>query len=207
MKCDQKYIEYMHDYLDEDLTFEHEKELREHLSQCSECQQHFHELKKAIALVQSTSHIQAPFDFTVKVMQKLPQEKKVVQVKRWLRVHPLFTAAAVFFVLMYGSLLTMWSEDQELAVSKQPNLRIEGNTVIVPEGTTIQGDLVVKNGDLKITGEVRGNVTIINGERYLASAGSVTGEINEIDQMFEWIWYHIKKGVKESLSLFDSSTD
>jgi anti-sigma factor RsiW len=207
MKCDQKFIEYMHDYLDEDLASEHEKELREHLIQCSECQQHFHELKKAIALVQSTSHMQAPLDFTASVMQNLPQEKKLVQVKRWLRVHPLFTAAAVFFVLMFGSLFTMWSEDQELAVSKQPNLRIEKNTVIVPEGTIIQGDLVVKNGNVQIEGEVRGNVTVINGERYLASAGSVTGEINEIDQMFEWIWYHIKKGMKESLSLFDSSTD
>ncbi len=207
MKCDPKYIEYMHNYLDEDLTSEQEKELRIHLQQCSDCQKHFHEIKKAIALVQSTSHIQAPVDFTAKVMQRLPQEKKAVQVKRWFKVHPLLTAAAVFFILMFGSIATMWSEDQQLAVSTQSNLRIEENTVIVPEGTIVEGDLVVRNGDIKIEGEVRGDLTLINGNKYLASAGNVTGEIYEIDQIFEWVWYHMKKSVKETLTLLNNSDD
>jgi anti-sigma factor RsiW len=205
MNCNSKYVEYMHDYLDEDLSKDHEKELREHLTDCQDCQQHFHELKKTLALVQSTSHIQAPSSFTEKLMDRLPQEKKMVKVKRWLKVHPLFTAAAVFSFLMLGSLFTMWSGDQELVVSKHPNLRIEENTVIVPKGTVIDGDLVVKNGDVKIEGEIRGNVTVINGDQYLASAGTVTGKVEEIDQMFEWIWHHIKKGVKETVSVFSSS--
>lgn len=197
MNCDQKYIEYMHDYLDKDLKAEHERELRDHLLLCSDCQLHFHELKKTIALVQSTSHIQAPANFTANVMQRLPQEKKMVQVKRWMRIHPLVTAAAVFFILMIGSVYQMWNTDHELAVSKQPNIRIEENTVIVPEGKVVEGDLIVRNGDLRIEGEVKGNVTIINGEQYLASAGSVTGNIEEIDQMFEWILYQLKQGMKE----------
>jgi anti-sigma factor RsiW len=192
----------MHDYLDEDLSSEHEKELRNHLLHCSECQQHFHELKKTIALVQSTSHIQAPADFTAKVVQQLPQEKKMVRVKRWMRVHPLVTAAALFFVLMLGSMVSMWNEDQDLAVSKQPNIRVEGNTVIVPEGKVVEGDLIVRNGDIKIEGEVKGNVTVINGNQYLASAGNVTGEIEEIDQIFEWILYQMKKGVRETAEFF-----
>ncbi|MFZ3590287.1 anti-sigma factor family protein [Bacillus sp. DJP31] len=205
MKCDPKYIEYMHNFLDEDLILDQEKELRTHLQHCSDCQKHFHELKKTIALVQSTSHIHSPFDFTAKVMQRLPQEKKVVKVKRWLKIHPLLTAAAVFFILMLGSITTMWNEDQQLAVSKQSNLLIEENTVIVPEGTIVDGDLVVRNGDIKIEGEVRGDLTLINGDKYLASAGAVTGEIHEIDQMFEWIWYHLKKGIKETVSFFNTS--
>jgi anti-sigma factor RsiW len=203
MKCDTRFIEYMHDYLDGDLTTEHEKVLRDHLLHCSECQQHFHELKKTIALVQSTSHIQAPEDFTAKVMQRLPEEKKMVRVKRWMKVHPLITAAAVFFVLMFGSIFSVWNEDQDLEVSKQPNIRVEGHTVIVPEGEIVEGDLIVRNGDIKIEGEVKGNVTVINGNQYLASAGNVTGEIEEIDQMFEWILYQIKKGVKETTEFFN----
>lgn len=207
MKCEPKYIEYMHDYLDEDLIAEHERELRDHLVQCSDCQQHFHELKKTIALVQSTSHIQAPSDFTAKVMQSLPQEKKIVQVKRWMRIHPLVTAAAVFVVLMFGGMYQMWNEDHELAVSKQPNIRIEDNTVIVPEGKVVEGDLLVRNGDIRIEGEVQGNVTVINGKQYLASAGNVTGEIKEIDQMFEWMWFHIKQGMKDTTEFFKGSSD
>jgi anti-sigma factor RsiW len=197
----------MHDYLDEDITTDNEIELRDHLYHCSECQKHFHELKKAIALVQSTSHIHAPTDFTSKVMAKLPQEKKTVRVKRWMSVHPLVTAAAVFFVLMTGSIFSNWTEDQKLAVSKQENIRIEDNTVIVPAGKIVEGDLVVRNGDLKIEGEVRGNVTVINGSQYLASAGSVSGDIEEIDQMFEWMWFHIKQGVKDALSFIDRSKE
>ncbi|WP_456277035.1 zf-HC2 domain-containing protein [Bacillus sp. AK128] len=205
MKCDTKYVEYMHDFLDEDLTREHEQELRDHLSSCQVCTQHFHELKKALALVQSTSHIQAPSDFTEKIMARLPQEKKAVKVKRWLKVHPLFTAAAVFLILMVGSLFSMWNGGQELVVSKHPNIRIEENTVIVPKGTVIEGDLVVKNGDIKIEGEIKGNVTVINGTKYLASAGNVTGEVKEIDQMFEWVWHHIKMGTKKTFSVFTNS--
>ncbi|WP_246945415.1 zf-HC2 domain-containing protein [Bacillus pinisoli] len=205
MKCDSKYIDYMHDYLDEDLKKEHEMELRDHLMRCKECQQHFHELKKTLALVQSASHMQAPTNFTERVMASLPQEKKVVKVKRWFKVHPLLTAAAVFFILMLGSVVTTWNGEQDLVVSKHPDLRIEENTVIVPEGTIIDGDILVKNGDLKIEGEIRGNVTVINGNQYLASAGNVTGEIEEIDQMFEYIWHHIKKGFKGITNIFSAS--
>ena len=74
--CPEEIIEYMHDYLDGDLNREKEETLKHHLQECSECQHHFHELKKAIAFVQSTSHISASADFTDKVMAGLPKEKK-----------------------------------------------------------------------------------------------------------------------------------
>ncbi len=207
MECNQKFIEYMHDYLDDDLTSEQEMELRSHLKLCSDCQMHFHELKKSIALVQSPSHLVAPFDFTKNVMKRLPQEKKVVQVKRWLKIHPLFTAAAVFVILMLGSIASIWSDDQELTVSKQANIRIEDNIVIVPSGVIVEGDLIVRNGDLNIEGEVRGDVTVINGKNFLASAGNVTGDIYEINQIFDWIWYNIKTSLKETLTLLNNSDD
>ena len=65
--------------------------------------------------------------------------------------------------------------------------------LLVPEGEVVKGDVTVRNGKLIIEGEVDGNVTVINGERYMASAGKVTGEIEEINEVFEWIWYHIKR--------------
>jgi anti-sigma factor RsiW len=104
---------------------------------------------------------------------------------------------------MIGSVITGWTEDQEFSVSKNPNLVIENNTVIVPEGKKVLGDIVVKNGNLKIEGQVDGNVTVINGEKYLASAGQVTGDIEEINQLFDWLWYHLKNTTKEAVNLFN----
>lgn len=193
----------MHEYLDEEISTEHEKELKQHLQQCPECQKHFHELEKTIALVQGIAHIAAPDDFTQKIMNKLPKEKKKVGVQRWFRHHPLLTAASLFLVLMMGSVLSTWNKEQDLSVSKQPNLIVNNDTVIVPEGEIVKGDVVVRNGSLRIEGEVDGNVTVINGEKYMASAGNVTGEIKEINAIFEWIWYYMKNTAKEVINLFE----
>lgn len=198
----------MHEYLDEEISAENERELREHLQACKDCQTHFHELRKTIALVQSTSHIQAPDNFTANVMAKLPKEKRKVGFQRWVKQHPLFTAASLFIVLMAGSLFSTWDQKHEFSVSKQPNLLVQNDTVIVPKGEVVKGDVVVKNGKLKIEGQVEGNVTVINGEvidgkKYLASAGQVTGEIEEVNAIFDWMWYHIKKTAKEVVKVFD----
>ncbi|MGD6994835.1 zf-HC2 domain-containing protein [Sutcliffiella horikoshii] len=206
-KCPEHIVQYMHEYLDGDLEKEREKELKAHFNNCKECYQQFHELEKAIALVQSTSHISAPNDFTQRVMNSLPKEKKTISWNRWVRSHPMLVAAAIFFILMSGSLFGGWQEEK-FAFTNQPNLVVEDNTVVVPEGKVVEGDVVVKNGNIRVDGEVRGNVTVINGEvidgeNYLASAGQVTGEIEEIDQAFEWIWYTMKDGFKKAVSVFN----
>lgn len=192
MKCSQTYVELMHKYLDEDIVAEEEKQLRNHLNECPNCQIHFQELKKAIAFVQSMTHIQAPLNFTESVMAKLPKEKPTVTYNRWFKDHPMLVAAAVFVLLMTGSIFSTWNSNTQLSVSKQSNLQIQDHTVIVPEGEIVEGDVIVRNGDLKIEGEVHGDVVVINGDKYLASAGSVTGNIEEIDEIFGWMWYNTK---------------
>src|SRR5690606_4002907 len=128
----------------------------------------FYELKKSIALVQSLTHIQAPKNFTNKVMANLPREKKKVGIKRWFNRHPIFVAAAVFTILMTASLFSSWNQGNDFTVTKHESIIIENNTAVVPEGTTIKGDIVVKNGDIRIEGVVEGNVTVVNGQQYLA---------------------------------------
>ncbi|WAA14011.1 anti-sigma factor [Fervidibacillus halotolerans] len=199
----------MHEYLDGDISIEHEKELREHLQTCSACKKQFEELEKTIALVQSTSHIQAPPGFTEKVLKNLPKEKKNVSIKRWFGRHPFLTAAIIFLTLMTTSMVSSWEQkNEQFTVTKHPDIIIENNTAIVPEGVTITGDIVVENGDILIAGKVEGNVTVINGkvieeknggESYLASAGEVTGDIEEIDQVFEWLWFQIKSTMQKIL--------
>jgi anti-sigma factor RsiW len=201
LKCHEDIIEYMHDYLDEDITPENEEVLRSHLQTCSECRDYFNEMKKAVALVQSTSHISVSEGFTDRVMAQLPKEKKQVGAKRWFKQHPLLTAASLFLLLMTGSIFASFNEDQRFAVTKQHNLIVDGERVIVPAGKTVEGDVVVQNGDIFIKGQVNGNVTVINGEKYMAAAGKVTGQIEEIDQAFEWLWYKIKDFGKSIVSI------
>jgi len=191
----------MHDYLDEEIEPKHEKELREHLQTCDNCKQHFYELKKSIALVQSLTNIQAPENFTNKILQNLPREKKKVEIKRWFNRHPIFVAAAVFMILMTASLFSFWNQDDSFSVTKHNDIIIENNTAVVPEGKTIKGDIIVKNGDIRIEGVVEGNVVVINGNQYLASAGEVTGEIEEINQAFDWLWHQIKTTFKNIFNL------
>ena len=85
--------------------------------------------------------------------------------------------------------------------TKQPNLQVEGQTVIVPKGETVKGDIVVKNGDIVVKGEVDGDITVING-KYMASTANVTGQIEEVDEAFEWLWYKIKSSAKSAWTFY-----
>ena len=207
MKCNDEIVDLMHEYLDEEIDPENEMILREHLKGCKECETLFNEFRKTIAVVKGTSKMQAPPDFTAKVMASLPKEKKKVGMQRWLRNHPLIAAASLFLVLMMGSVLSTWNQEREFSVSKQENLVVQNNTVIVPEGEVVKGDVIVRNGELKIEGEVQGDVTVINGEKYLASAGHVTGQIEEVNEVFDWIWYHMKKTAFDVIDIFNESEE
>lgn len=193
MSCNKEIIQLMHQYLDGDISEEKEQELRSHLRSCEACQEHFKELKRTVALITANVDIQPSFDFTNKVMAQLPKEKKRTSIQRWFRVHPLLTAAAIFFILMSSSIFTMWNQDHQLSYPKGMNLVVENDTVIVPEGVVIEDDLEVKNGNIKIEGKVIGDVIIINGDKLKASAGDVAGEIKEVDRVFGWLWYEIKE--------------
>ena len=207
MKCNDEIVDLMHEYLDEEIDPANEMILREHLKGCKECETLFNEFRKTIAVVKGTSKMQAPPDFTAKVMASLPKEKKKVGMQRWLRNHPLIAAASLFLVLMMGSVLSTWNQEQEFSVSKQENLVVQNNTVIVPEGEVVKGDVIVRNGELKIEGEVQGDVTVINGEKYLASDGHVTGQIEEVNEVFDWIWYHMKKTAFDVIDIFNESEE
>ncbi|MGE7919570.1 zf-HC2 domain-containing protein [Viridibacillus sp. NPDC093762] len=197
--CPKHIGEYMHEYLDGDISREHEIELKAHLQSCDNCRQHMQELNSTIAFVKSAAVVSVPLDFKQNVMIRLPKGKSGVGVQRWLRRHPIFVAAAMFCILMSTSLLTGFNDNKEFSVTKQPNLVVDGQTVIVPAGKTVTGDIVVKNGDILVEGSVDGNITVINGQ-YMASTANVTGQIDEINQAFEWLWYKIKNGGKEILS-------
>lgn len=213
MNCNKEAIALMHKYLDGELYKDDERRLRDHLHKCPSCQEHFHELKRTTTLIKNTTPVSAPPRFTANVMANLPKEKKRKNYLRRLQRHPILTAAAIFFILMFSGIFTAWNQDQQVTVSKQENLEIRDHTVIVPEGVTVQGDLVVRNGDLRIHGKVDGDITIINGDIIDETPQGGTneqldrnnlraysGELTEVNQVYEWIWYHTKKTVKDIFS-------
>ncbi len=195
--CPEHIVHYMHAYLDGDINRDEERQLNEHLDKCSACSEIMAGLSETVAFMELAKPVQAPEGFVEGVMQRLPKEKSQVGIRRWLRSHPLLAAAAMFLILMSASVFSSYGNDQQFSVSKQPNLIVEGETVIVPEGEVVRGDVIVKNGKLRVEGEVDGNIIVINGSKYMASTAVVTGTSEEIDRAFDWLWYKIKNTVKD----------
>lgn len=77
---------------------------------------------------------------------------------------------------------------------------IEGNKVTVPEGAVVKGDLTVKNGVTEVYGEIKGNLTVIDGSMNLASTAKIIGQERTINQVLEWLWYKVSSTVNELTS-------
>jgi len=186
----------MHDYLDADIDNFSSKNLFEHIEKCNICYQHFNELKETERRLKLLSHGAFTPDYITKVIEQLPNKQvKAFKLNRWLRNHPSLVAASIFLMFFAVSLFSYAIPGNELKIvaSEYDNLVVAGNEVIVPEGEAIEGDLIVENGSLEIQGEVKGNVTVIDGKLLMANASHVDGDTKQIDQLFEWLWYQIGK--------------
>ena len=197
--CPEKVIHYMHAYLDGDISDDGKRELNEHIDNCPECKELMADLSEPINLIGNAAQLKAPADFVNGVMARLPKEKSQAGIQRWLRSHPILAAAAMFCILMSVSVFSSFGNDQQFSVTKQPDLVVVGENVLVPEGEIVKGDIIVENGKLRVEGEVDGSITIINGSKYMASTAVVTGEIETIDKAFDWLWYKIKKTAQDIL--------
>ncbi|OEG00231.1 hypothetical protein BHF71_05435 [Vulcanibacillus modesticaldus] len=193
MKCHETES-IMHAYLDDDIDGYPYQEFLEHIKTCHKCKKHFEELKITERLLKQLPMVSTPPDFVQKLMQQLPQKESKTRIKRWLVKYPVVVAASIFLLLFSISLVTYMEQDNELKIvtTDQAKLIVKGNEVIVPEGKKIIGDLIIENGNLKINGEVKGNVTVINGDILMANASQVDGHTKQIDRLYEWIWYNLK---------------
>ncbi|MDO3413358.1 zf-HC2 domain-containing protein [Saccharibacillus sp. CPCC 101409] len=202
MDCKQA-VSFMHEYLDGDLPSEQARELQSHFDACPDCRAAFRRLEETEMMIfaanRRPAEISAPDDMTDRIMSFLPQPKKHSPVWSWVQRHPALTAAAAFILIMLGTSIGFWNADTQLVVkgSDLERVQVQGDTVIVPEGTTVSGDLTVQRGKLEIYGDVEGNVTVIDGSAYQASTAHVTGQVKDIHQALDWVWYKLGNFVSE----------
>ncbi|SES37684.1 anti-sigma factor family protein [Salisediminibacterium halotolerans] len=210
MACSKNQLQKIHRYMDEEMNDEEQKMLEEHVSDCGDCAAHLKEMRQTVAIVQSTSHFKAPDDITQNVMNQLPKQPPAKKGKVWLQKHPFMITAATFFLVFIISLASGFSPDaNQIAVQGEGQFYVDesNGVVIVPEGEAIYGDIRIENGDLNVEGEVHGDVTLVNGEHIQASAGGVTGEIEEINAFYERIWHHTKIFISDVFSLSSDTTE
>ncbi len=195
MECKQA-ASLMHDYLDNELPEEQALDLKSHLDRCVSCRTRLKELEQTDMLMFAAVKHSLPSasdDVLNQIMSNLPKKRRQQPWLGWVKRHPALTAAAMFLLVMLFSTLSIWKSDDQLVVkgADLDKVRIEGHTVIVPEGTAIAGDLTIENGNTEVYGEVEGNLTVIDGSLYQASTAKIAGDAKTIDQALDWIWYRI----------------
>jgi anti-sigma factor RsiW len=208
MQCHtSEYDELMNKILDSEASAEEELAFFSHLEECPSCKEEYNLLLVTLKELRFQSQIKAPEGFTESVMSKLPKERQQMKWKRWMQKHPAITAAAIFMFFMAASVFATYNQEDLSVVKGEGKLEIKKaeRVVIVPFGETINGDLVVENADVHIEGKVDGNVTVIKGNQYVASAGEVTGHSQEIKQVVEWVWYKLKSLFTDDLETMEIS--
>jgi len=190
MNC-REAINLMHDYFDGEIEKHLLCELLEHLNNCVSCEKHFNELKMTDQLIKQRPIEELSLDFTYKLINRFPRKRKV---KNWATKYPVVAAASIFLFLFSVSLVSyvVPSNEFKIVIDNEQILLVNGNEVIVPTGQEVLGDIIIENGNLQIDGIVKGNVTVFNGELFMASASQVDGKTHQIDQIFERIWYQLE---------------
>lgn len=199
MKCEE-VRPLVHDLLDGDLTPDQTKLIKAHIDQCDLCRLELEQYELTEALVRTTLQKPMPIsdDLTDRIMQSLPPIKKKNRIFNWMKGHPGIAAAAIFAVVMFGSFLVLWDEDPNLMIKGTgfEQIVIEGNTVYVPEGSTVHGDLIVRGAQVQIDGYVDGNVIVIDGQLNTASLSNISGKISHVNQVVDWLWFKLNEIVR-----------
>lgn len=201
MNCAQA-SRLMHEYFDGDLAHENAAKLKAHLGGCPECRERFIGYERTEAFLHMALAAPTGRDasdkaaLTARIMGSIPGRRRK-RISRWLRQYPGVTVAAMLGIVLLASFIISWEQDKELVIrgSDLSEIIIEGNRVVVPEGARIDGDLVIENGEAVVSGEIRGNLTVIDGSVNMASTAKVIGEAREINQALDWLWYKLRSTV------------
>ncbi|WP_114571389.1 anti-sigma factor [Exiguobacterium flavidum] len=191
----------IHEYLDEQQPPEDWKAFEREMQE-ADAMEEFEEYRLLDAEIRALPAPRLSADFTSRVLARLPEQaetptpllRKPSRFGSKMKQYPLLAAASIFCLLSLGSLGGYFSQEKhDLSYTNVPGLMAQNGEVVVPAGVTVDQDLYVEGGNVRIEGVVNGDVTTVDGDAYLASAGRVNGKIQEIDQLFERVWYGVKR--------------
>lgn len=184
----------MHEYLDGALEANRIQTLKDHLSVCPACRSHMDRLELAEAMLFAVPVPDVPEGLADRVMAALPKPNRRIVFMQWLKRHPAAAVAVLFLFMMLGSVATLWEKDTTLVIKGTDlnDVVIEGDVVIVPEGSIVDGDLTVENGKLQVEGEIRGNLTVVDGSVNMASTAQIAGQVTSINQAIDYFWFRVK---------------
>jgi anti-sigma factor RsiW len=196
MNCSDA-IGVMHEYLDGDTDAESASDFKSHLVTCSSCQLFFRQLETTEALLHVPQKMDAPAGLKASIMSSIPEVRKR---HRWIpKLHPFAAAACAIVFIMLTAFTSRYYSDKDMVVEGAlDQLYINGDTLVVPEGVTVNGNLKVKRGKVQIDGNVEGDVTVIEGSYNMASTAYISGRVTTVDAALDWIWYRIKSVFKRS---------
>jgi hypothetical protein len=155
-------------------------------------------MQQTEAMARSLPQLAAASDLTDRIMASLPeQQKRSNSWLQWIKRHPAVSVASMFLFVMLSSSLSLWNLDTEMVVkgASLEQVVIKGNTVYLPAGHTINGNLMVKRGKIQVDGNVKGNLVVIDGSYNLASTAHISGKIKQIDQAIDWLWFEVNEYV------------
>jgi len=186
---------WMHEYLDGIIEEPQQIELNNHLLDCPDCRTRLDQLEQTEAFIRHIPQPVIPDRLSERIMQALPKPTRRDAFKQWFKRHPASSVAVVFAIVMLSSFLSLWDKGTDLVVkgADLDGLIIQGDMVIVPEGQTVNGDLMVENGRLQVDGKIDGNVIVVDGSYNAASTALIAGQVQDIHQNIDYFWYRVKQ--------------
>jgi anti-sigma factor RsiW len=194
MNC-RDMVPLIHAHLDRTLDQAEQGLLQQHLIECQACNTLLDRYEQTEAFIQYMPEPVVSEDLTERIMKALPKQERSVRFKGWVKRHPAVSVAVVFMMVMMSSFLSLWDTEQNLVLkgADLDDIVIEGNTVIIPAGRTVDGDLFVENGQLQVDGVVQGNLTIVDGSVHMASTASIAGQVTSVNQTIDYFWFKVKE--------------
>ena len=206
MQCEKARV-IMHESLDGELDQLTESQFIIHLASCSECARIFEQLKQTESFlnvhVTTIENVDDTIDQDKQTFQQrlrayrlkrqLPPPKKRLIFRQWLKKR----GGAMFISIALGALLGagivhIWHEvyNKNVLMVQSNSLQeliIENKQVIVPLNKTIQGDLIVRHGNVKVYGNIVGNLTVVDGEAEIVKGAKIEGNVKTVNRFMDWL--------------------